>query len=130
MNNNLKNISNIEDFLFETFYGKVSNNVYISNLPYNIKEDIEDMVLIEIVSSITDYGAMARGIVLVSLFAKPLNSNIKNAKLLNLLEEKLNKAIESSSDKHYQIAKYSTYQGYDKSLKWHNIKVELIIKIF
>ena len=43
MNNNLKNISNIEDFLFETFYGKVSNNVYISNLPYNIKEDIEDM---------------------------------------------------------------------------------------
>ena len=130
MNNNLKNISNIEDFLFETFYGKVSNNVYISNLPYNIKEDIEDMVLVEIASSITGYGAMARGIVLVSLFAKPLNSNIKNAKLLNSLEEKLNKAIESSSDKHYQIAKYGTYQGYDKSLKWHNIKVELIIKIF
>lgn len=130
MNNNLKNISNIEDFLFGTFYGKVSNNVYISNLPSNIDSKIKDMVLVEIVSPITDYGAFARGVVLVSLYAKPLNQNIKNSHQLNILEEYFNKALKESGTNHYQLVKYSSYQDYNKTLKWHNIKIELIIKIF
>lgn len=126
----LKNISKIEDFLFDTFINKVSKNVYMSNLPSNIDSKIKDMVLIEIVSPITDYGAFARGVVLVSLYAKPLNQNIKNSHQLNILEEYFNKALKESGTNHYQLVKYSSYQDYNKTLKWHNIKIELIIKIF
>ncbi|MGM9970077.1 MAG: hypothetical protein ACI35S_06755 [Anaeroplasma sp.] len=130
MDNSKKQISSIEDFLYELTYKQVSNNVHISNFPTSITDKVNDMVVISIPGNITDYGAMARGYVYVMLYAKPLNKQIKNTKALKELESKLDLAIENNKNQNYQLVKYKTYQDYDNAIKWHFNIVELIINIF
>lgn len=133
MDSNKINISKIETFLNEKIDNVVSKNTFVgSKVPDKtaIPADWKDMVLINIPNGVRDFDAFGQGTVLVSLFARPMESGRKNVAVLSKMEESLNEVIKSNTDKTYTLSRRLTYTGYDSDIDWHFNTIEVIIKIF
>lgn len=133
MDSNKINISKIETFLNEKIDNVVSKNTFVgSKVPDKtaIPADWKDMVLIDIPNGVRDFEAYGQGTVLVSLFARPMESGRKNVAVLSKMEESLNQVIKSNTDKTYTLSRRLTYTGYDSDIDWHFNTIEVIIKIF
>ena len=133
MDSNKINISKIETFLNEKIDNVVSKNTFVgSKVPDKtaIPTDWKDIVLIDIPNGVRDFEAYGQGTVLVSLFARPMESGRKNVAVLSKMEERLNQVIKSNTDKTYTLSRRLTYTGYDSDIDWHFNTIEVIIKIF
>ena len=133
MDSNKINISKIETFLNEKIDNVVSKNTFVgSKVPDKtaIPSDWKDMVLIDIPNGVRDFDAFGQGTVLVSLFARPMESGRKNVAVLSRMEESLNEVIKSNTDKTYTLSRRLTYTGYDSDIDWHFNTIEVIIKVF
>lgn len=133
MDSNKINISKIETFLYEKIDNVVSKNTFVgSKVPDKtaIPADWKDIVLIDIPNGVRDFEAYGQGTVLVSLFARPMESGRKNVAVLSQMEESLNEVIKSNTDKTYTLSRRLTYTGYDSDIDWHFNTIEVIIKIF
>ena len=133
MDSNKINISKIETFLNEKIDNVVSKNTFVgSKVPDKtaIPADWKDIVLIDIPNGVRDFEAYGQGTVLVSLFARPMESRRKNVAVLSKMEESLNQVIKSNTDKTYTLSRRLTYTGYDSDIDWHFNTIEVIIKIF
>ncbi len=133
MDSNKINISKIETFLNEKIDNVVSKNTFVgSKVPDKtaIPADWKDIVLIDIPNGVRDFEAYGQGTVLVSLFARPMESGRKNVAVLSQMEESLNEVIKSNTDKTYTLSRRLTYTGYDSDIDWHFNTIEVIIKIF
>ena len=133
MDSNKINISKIETFLYEKIDNVVSKNTFVgSKVPDKtaIPTDWNDIVLIDIPNGVRDFEAYGQGTVLVSLFARPMESGRKNVAILSRMEESLNEVIKSNTDKTYTLSRRLTYTGYDSDIDWHFNTIEVIIKIF
>lgn len=133
MDINKINISKIETFLNEKIDNVVSKNTFVgSKLPDKtaIPTDWKDIVLIDIPNGVRDFDAYGQGTVLVSLFARPMESGKKNVAVLSKMEESLNDVIKSNTDKTYTLSRRLTYTGYDSDIDWHFNTIEVIIKVF
>ena len=133
MDINKINISKIETFLNEKIDNVVSKNTFVgSKLPDKtaIPTDWKDIVLIDIPNGVRDFEAYGQGTVLVSLFARPMESGKKNVAVLSKMEESLNDVIKSNTDKTYTLSRRLTYTGYDSYIDWHFNTIEVIIKVF
>lgn len=133
MDSNKINISKIETFLNEKIDNVVSKNTFVgSKVPDKtaIPADWKDIVLIDIPNGVRDFEAYGQGTVLVSLFARPMESGRKNVAVLSKMEERLNQVIKSNTDKNYTLSRRLTYTGYDSDIDWHFNTIEVIIKIF
>ena len=133
MDSNKINISKIETFLNEKIDNVVSKNTFVgSKVPDKtaIPADWKDIVLIDIPNGVRDFDAFGQGTVLVSLFARPMESGRKNVAVLSKMEESLNQVIKSNTDKTYTLSRRLTYTGYDSDIDWHFNTIEVIIKVF
>lgn len=133
MDSNKINISKIETFLNKKIDNVVSKNTFVgSKVPDKtaIPTDWKDIVLIDIPNGVRDFEAYGQGTVLVSLFARPMESGRKNVAVLSKMEESLNQVIKSNTDKTYTLSRRLTYTGYDSDIDWHFNTIEVIIKIF
>lgn len=133
MDSNKINISKIESFLNGKIDNVVSKNTFVgSKVPDKtaIPADWKDIVLIDIPNGVRDFEAYGQGTVLVSLFARPMESGRKNVAVLSKMEESLNQVIKSNTDKTYTLSRRLTYTGYDSDIDWHFNTIEVIIKIF
>lgn len=133
MDSNKINISKIETFLNEKIDNVVSKNTFVgSKVPDKtaIPADWKNIVLIDIPNGVRDFEAYGQGTVLVSLFARPMESGRKNVAVLSKMEESLNQVIKSNTDKTYTLSRRLTYTGYDSDIDWHFNTIEVIIKIF
>ena len=133
MDSNKINISKIETFLNEKIDNVVSKNTFVgSKVPDKtaIPADWKDIVLIDIPNGVRDFDAFGQGTVLVSLFARPMESGRKNVAVFSKMEESLNQVIKSNTDKTYTLSRRLTYTGYDSDIDWHFNTIEVIIKIF
>ena len=133
MDSNKINISKIETFLNEKIDNVVSKNTFVgSKVPDKtaIPADWKDIVLIDIPNGVRDFEAYGQGTVLVSLFARPMESGRKNVAVLSKMEESLNEVIKSNTNKTYTLSRRLTYTGYDSDIDWHFNTIEVIIKIF
>ena len=133
MDSNKINISKIESFLNGKIDNVVSNNTFVgSKVPDKtaIPADWKDIVLIDIPNGVRDFEAYGQGTVLVSLFARPMESGRKNVAVLSKMEERLNEVIKSNTDKTYTLSRRLTYTGYDSDIDWHFNTIEVIIKVF
>ena len=133
MDSNKINISKIETFLNEKIDNVVSKNTFVgSKVPDKtaIPTDWKDIVLIDIPNGVRDFEAYGQGTVLVSLFARPMESGRKNVAVLSQMEASLNQVIKSNTDKTYTLSRRLTYTGYDSDIDWHFNTIEVIIKVF
>ena len=124
------NISKIETYLYSIIDNIVSNNTYVGTPPETIKEDWQDMCVINLGASIRDMDAYGNGVVFVWLYARPLANGAKNVAKMSEMETKLNEVIESAHDSTYRINRKATYTDYDSQRKWHCNIVELNLTIF
>lgn len=129
MDKNLMNISRIEAFFDSILKGKLSKNIFYSDLPPTIKESWSDFVLVD-VFSVNDLDGMGTGLVNIYLYAKPLSSGCKNVKALNNLEDKLTAILKDAEGKPYNITRAYTNTGFDSQCNTHYNIVGLYIKIF
>lgn len=128
--NDLFNISKIESYLYSLLYGTLTEQTYVGTLPDTIKDTWQEMCLIDCSSDIVDEDARARGVVFVSLFARPNTDGSKNVPKMSQLEQSLNSIIRSADNPHYSISRYATYSDYDSKRNWHVNTVQLNITIF
>lgn len=119
------NISKIETYLHSIIDNVVSNNTYVGTPPETIKEEWQDMCVIDLGPNIKDNNAYGKGVVLVWLYARPLANGAKNVAKMSELETKLDEVIESAHDSTYRINRRATYTDYDSARKWHCNIVEL-----
>lgn len=129
MDKNLINISNIETFFNALLDNKVSDNTFFTELPSTIKQEWEEMVVVDCANAIADLNGYGKGNVLIFLYAKPLSNGSKNVSKLYEMETKLNERIASNTDKNYIISRSNTYTDYDESRNLHCdiVEINLII---
>lgn len=125
MDKNLMNISKIETFFNALLDNKVSDNTFFSDLPPAIKQEWNDMVVVDFPNTISDLDACGQGTVLIWLYAKPKSNGTKNVPVLSGMEAKLNECISSSKDAHYIINRRGEYADYDDQRNLHCNIVEL-----
>lgn len=133
MDINKINISKIETFLNGKIDNVVSNNTFVgSKLPDKAAMPVDwtDICLINIPNGIRDFDAYGQGTVLVSLYARPMESGRKNVAVLSEMEQKLNAIIKANTDRTYQLSRRLTYTGYDTDIDWHFNTIEVIIKVY
>lgn len=123
------NISKIETYLYGLLNGQVSENTFAGTLPDTIQNEWNDMVLIDCGSSVRDRRAIADGVVLIWLYARPQGDGSKNVPLLSTMETALNGLIDNAHDEFYHIERNAMYSEYDSNRKWHCNIIELILKI-
>lgn len=129
MINSKLNISKIETYLHSIIDNVVSDNTYVGTPPETIKEDWQDMCVIDLGSDIVDFNAYGKGVVLVWLYARPLATGAKNVAKMSELETKLNEVIDTARNSTYRINRNATYTDYDSERKWHCNIVELNLTI-
>lgn len=129
MINSKLNISKIETYLHSIIDNVVSDNTYVGTPPETIKEDWQDMCVIDLGSDIVDFNAYGKSVVLVWLYARPLANGAKNVAKMSEMETKLNEVIESAHNSTYRLNRRATYTDYDSQRKWHCNIVELNLTI-
>ena len=124
------NISKIETYLHSIIDNVVSNNTYVGTLPDTIQSSWNDMCLIDVSSTITDFDSYGSGIVHILLYARPLLSGAKNVAVMSTLEKRLNEVIKNANSEIYKINRRYTYTDYDTDREWHCNIVALNITIY
>ena len=119
------NISKIETFFNGLLDNKVSDNTFFSDLPNVIKQEWNDMVVVDFPSTISDLDAYGKGTVLIWLYAKPKSNGTKNVPVLSQMETKLNERLAMSNDMHYRLSRGGAYTDYDEQRNLHCNIIEL-----
>lgn len=119
MDKNLINISKIETFFNDLLDDKVSKNTFFTDLPPTIKQEWNDMVVVDCANAISDLNGCGKGTVLIFLYAKPLSSGMKNVARMSSLEQRLNERIAANDSKTYIINRANTYTDYDENRNLH-----------
>lgn len=119
MDKNLINISKIETFFNDLLDDKVSKNTFFTDLPPTIKQEWNDMVVVDCANAISDLNGCGKGTVLIFLYAKPLSSGMKNVARMSSLEQRLNERIAANDSKTYIINRANTYTDYDEERNLH-----------
>ena len=117
--NKYANTSNVEEYLYQALWGRVSDHVFAGTLPTTVGGDWNDMVLIDCDLPMTDYGPYSSATVYIFLYARPNPDGTKNVPLLAEMENKLCDVLDSVSDVHYSLNRVSNGADYDTSLQWH-----------
>lgn len=124
-------VSRVENFfsMLLTRY-EVSNNIFVgSDLPPTISKEWDDMALID-TSSLGDYDAFTYGSVNVYLYARPTGTTLrKNVKVLDAMEEALDRAVSECADAHYTLRVNWRDHDYDSSRGFHYNIVNVEVKI-
>ena len=130
MDRDLLNISKVETFFNTLLDNKVSDNTFFTELPPTIKQEWENMVVVDMPSTISDFDGLGRGKVLVYLYAKPKANGTKNVPVLSAMEVTLNECIASNDSEHYHISRSNEYTDYDDQRNLHCNIIELNLQIF
>jgi hypothetical protein len=110
--------------------GNVSDNVFFGGLPTTIKENWNDMVVVDCSGTIKDMDAYGRGIVSILLYpSKNFSNGSKNVAVLSSLSTLLNNSIAGSTDEHYSINRMGMTSDYDTIRKIYYDIVFLNIRI-
>lgn len=123
-------ISRIENF-FSILLTKarVTDNLCIGNLPAAIDSGWKTMVLVDVISP-RDLDSHAEGTVNVFLYAKSTDSKgTKPVKVLNKMEEILDKTINENYDPHYVLRTNWRDADYDKTRNYYYNVVNIGITI-
>lgn len=115
------NISEIQDFLWSMFDSDSFANKYLDELPPVLNFDTA--LVIDCSKNITDMNGYSYGTALLFLYAKPLESGMRNVKALKEMEIAVNDAIRNNNSKLYSINRRHTYSDYDAS---RNLNVTII----
>lgn len=119
MDKNLINISKIETFFNDLLDDEVSKNTFFTDLPPTIKQEWNDIVVVDCANAISDLNGCGKGTVLIFLYAKPFSSGMKNVARMSILEQKLNERIAANDSKNYIINRANTYTDYDEERNLH-----------
>lgn len=107
---------------------KVSSQVFVSHLPITMKQEWNDLVLVDLVKGM-DKGSHYLFTVNIYLYARPTGSlQMKNVKVIDAMEEKLRDGIANSANKHYDIGIEWSDTGYDSSINFHYNVVSCYVK--
>lgn len=130
MGNIYKSTSRIENFLNMLLTkAKISDNLFIGNLPAVINKTWDDMVLIDVLKS-TDYDAYADGQANIFLYAKSKdNLSLKPVQALYKMELALDEAIENCQNEHYVIEANWRDNGYSSTTKYYYNVVNITITV-
>lgn len=117
--NKYANTSNVEEYLYQALWGRVSDHVFAGTLPTTVGGEWNDMVLIDCDLPMTDYGPYSSATVYIFLYARPNPDGTKNVPLLAQMENKLCDVLDSISDVHYSVNRMSNGADYDTNIQWH-----------
>lgn len=112
MESDIKNISNLEAYLYSMLYSKVSDNVFFTELPPAINRKWTEMLLVD--CQINDMSAYGDGYVYVYIYTKPKPNGTKNVGLIAELESKMNSILLKKDDKHYILSINNRESDYDE----------------
>lgn len=117
MDSNRINISKVETFFDSLLRGKVTDNLFFTELPAAIEDSWKEMIVVDC-NGIVDWDAYGRGTVLLYVYVPPMaSSGIKDVTVFSKIEAKINEAISASSDPVYKIIRNETYSDYDDDKK-------------
>lgn len=123
-------ISRIENFFSMLLtQGKVSDNIYIGELPPTTDAKMNDFVLID-VGKQTSEDAYATGYVNVYLYARPTDTTLKkNIKKLYAMENLFDAALLKSEDSTYVVSELYRDSGYDTTRQFHYNMIGLTVVV-
>jgi hypothetical protein len=113
-------ISRIENFFSMLLtQGKVSENIYIGELPPTTDAKMDDFVLVDVGKQSAE-DAYSVGYVNIYLYARPTDTTLKkNIKKLYSMENLLDAALDGSEDKTYVLSELYRDSGYDTTRQFH-----------
>lgn len=123
-------VSRVENFfnMLLTKYA-VSKQIFVSQLPVNIKPTWGDMVLIDVGQG-KNYSSHRLFSVNVFLYGRPIGElQKKNVKVIDQMEELLLKAIQESSDEHYHPSVNWSDSDYDTTRNFHYNVVNITVLV-
>lgn len=123
------NISSIETFFDGLLRGKLTDNLYFTEIPPALKSDWKELVLVDCANPIFDYDGYSRGTVLITMYAKVNPYGKKDVKTLQKLEKKLNELILGSRDEFYKVSIRGRYTNYSavNDIFYNVAQINLII---
>lgn len=115
-----RRLSRIENFFSMLLTkGKISNNIFVGELPPTTSKDWDDFVNVD-VGQQRDYGGYSSGYANIYLYARPKGTPLrKNVKLLDKMEGILDDVIKHSNNKDYTIQVLYRDSGYDSNRQFH-----------
>lgn len=115
-----RRLSRIENFFSMLLInGKISNNIFVGELPPTTSKDWDDFVNVD-VGQQRDHGGYSSGYANIYLYARPKGIPLrKNVKLLDKMEGILDDVIENSNNKDYTIQVLYRDSGYDSNRQFH-----------
>lgn len=129
MDSNRLNISKIETFFDTLFRGKITDNLFFTELPPAIQEDWKDMVVVDC-SAMVDWDAYGRGTVLLYVYVPPMGSSgRKDVATFSNIESKINQCIQDNTNEIYKIQRRESYSDFDseKNLFVNIIELNVIV---
>lgn len=123
-------VSRVENFfnMLLTKYA-VSKQIFVSQLPVNIKPTWGDMVLIDVGQGM-NYDAHRRFSVNIYLYGRPIGElQKKNVKAIDQMEEMLLKAVAECSDAHYHPSVNWSDADYDPTRNFHFNVVNITVLV-
>ena len=115
-----RRLSRIENFFSMLLTkGKISNNIFVGELPPTTSKDWDDFVNVD-VGQQRDHGGYSSGYANIYLYARPKGTPLrKNVKLLDKMEGILDDVIKNSNNKDYTIQVLYRDSGYDSNRQFH-----------
>ena len=123
-------ISRIENFFSMLLtQGKVSENIYLGELPPTTDAKIDNFVLVD-VGKQTSEDAYTVGYVNVYLYARPTDTTLKkNIKKLYSMEKLFDAALGASADENYVVSELYRDSGYDTTRQFHYNMIGLTVVV-
>lgn len=115
-----RRLSRIENFFSMLLTkGKISNNIFVGELPPTTSKDWDDFVNVD-VGQQRDHGGYSSGYANIYLYARPKGIPLrKNVKLLDKMEGILDDVIKNSNNNDYTIQVLYRDSGYDSNRQFH-----------
>lgn len=115
-----RRLSRIENFFSMLLTkGKISNNIFVGELPPTTSKDWDDFVNVD-VGQQREHGGYSSGYANIYLYARPKGTPLrKNVKLLDKMEGILDDVIKQSNNKDYTIQVLYRDSGYDSNRQFH-----------
>lgn len=115
-----RRLSRIENFFSMLLTkGKISDNIFVGELPPTTSKDWDDFVNID-VGQQREHGGYSSGYANIYLYARPKGTPLrKNVKLLDKMEGILDDVIKQSNNKDYTIQVLYRDSGYDSNRQFH-----------
>ena len=115
-----RRLSRIENFFSMLLTkGKISDNIFVGELPPTTSKDWDDFVNVDVGQQI-DHGGYSSGYANIYLYARPKGTPLrKNVKLLDKMEGILDDVIKNSNNKDYTIQVLYRDSGYDSNRQFH-----------